>query len=192
MSGILIWTDIETTGLDEYSDAVLEVGMQATDWDLNPLDRGIRVVVRPSLWWWRRLRMSAFCRHMHTVNRLIDEVDAGGAHTFSRSEAAAVVVQYIAKHSERGLPLLTGSSVDFDRRFLKRLHFLGCSALEGVSHRIVDVSVLDEIARNRYPDVYVHRPDRATDHRVVNCLRDSMDLYRYYQQHLLKTEGNPA
>jgi oligoribonuclease len=192
MSGVLLWTDIETTGLDECRDAVLEIGMQATDWDLHPLDQGMRVVVRPSRWWWRRLRMSAYCRHMHTVNRLIDEVDAGGAHTFSRSEAASTVIEYIAKHSKQGLPLLAGSSVDFDRRFLRRMHFLGHSALEGVSHRIVDVSVLDEIARHRYPDVYAHRPDRTTNHRVTNCLHDSMNLYSYYQQHLLKTEGKPS
>lgn len=189
MSGVLLWTDIETTGLDECRDAVLEIGMQATDWDLHPLDRGMRVVVRSSRWWWRRLRVSAYCRHMHTVNRLIDEVDAGGAHTFSRSEAGSAVVEYSAKHSEGGVPLLAGSSVDFDRRFLKRMHFLGHSALEGVSHRIVDVSVLDEIARHRYPDVYAHRPDRTTDHRVANCLHDSMNLFHYYQQHLFKTEG---
>jgi oligoribonuclease len=185
MSEILIWTDIETTGLDETRDLILEIGMQATDWQLHPLDSGIHLVVRPSLWWWKRRRMSPFARQMHMSNKLVDEVNAGG--TCGQIVAASRVIQYIDEHSGNGMSLLAGSSVDFDRRFLKQLRFLGHGALDGVSHRIVDVSVLDEIAKNLYPSIYALRPGKTTNHRVSNCLTDSMNLYRYYQHHLLPT-----
>lgn len=182
---LLLWTDIETTGVDEREDAVLEIGMLVTDWDLHSFDWGFHACVRPSFWRWKRAWMSPEARRMHEANGLLEEIDT--APLLPARWAIAAMDGYLAPYlADRGL-LLAGSSVDFDRRFLRRLH-PDLFDERALGHRVMDVSVLDEIARNRYPDVYAHRPDRSTDHRVANCLTDSMNLYRYYQEHLLTSK----
>lgn len=183
MSGkLLLWTDIETTGVDESEDSILEIGMLVTDWDLHSFDSGFHACIRPSLWRWKRKGMSPEARRMHEANGLLEEIDT--ATLPPARWAIAAMDDYLRPYlADRGL-LLAGSSVDFDRRFLRRLHpDLFDERILG--HRVMDVSVLDEIARNRYPEIHDHRPERTTNHRVTNCLHDSMNLYRYYQEPLL-------
>ncbi|MFT8986610.1 MAG: oligoribonuclease [Bifidobacterium psychraerophilum] len=183
---LLLWTDIETTGVDESEDAVLEIGMLVTDWDLHSFDWGFHVCIRPSLWRWKRVGMSPEARRMHEANGLLEEIDT--ARSVPARWAIAAMDDYLRPYLTDWVKmLLAGSSVDFDRRFLRRLH-PDLFDERVLGHRVMDVSVLDEIARNRYPDVYAHRPDRTTDHRVSNCLTDSMNLYSYYQQHLLTSK----
>lgn len=183
MSGqLLLWTDIETTGLDECKDAILEIGMLVTDWDLHAFDSGFHAVIRPNGWWWRKRRLSERVQDMHRPNRLLRAVDGGNA--VDTTTAIDAMNDYLNPYfADQGL-LLAGSSVDFDRRFIKRLA-PELFVWYRLGHRVMDVSVLDEIARIQYPELHDHRPERTTDHRVTNCLHDSMHLYRYYQEHLL-------
>ncbi|WP_353336572.1 exonuclease domain-containing protein, partial [Bifidobacterium psychraerophilum] len=144
MSGkLLLWTDIETTGLDEHRDAILEIGMLVTDWDLHTFDSGFHAVIKPGGWWWRKRRLSESVQDMHRANRLLRAVDAGDA--VDTMVAIDAMNDYLNPYfADRGL-LLAGSSVDFDRGFIKRMA-PELFVWYRLGHRVLDVSVLDEIA----------------------------------------------
>lgn len=192
---VLIWTDIETTGLDPERDVVLEVGMIATDYELQPIDgvKDLHLVVRPSHAWLRWRRMSEFARHMHARNRLLDECLQDGVPT---SHAALSTTCWLSPlYLAHGPLTFAGSSVGFDRSFINRMHTNNPYAddpAEWFGHRVMDVSVLDMLAEHLYPDVYAHRPERTTNHRVMACLNDSMTLYRYYRERLLPSDSMAA
>lgn len=181
---VLVWTDIETTGLDPERDVVLEVGMIATDYELQPIDgvKDLHLVIRPRRL--KLLRMDDVPIHMHLHNGLLSE--CARSHIRGMDAATRISQWLTTLRAQSGRLVLAGSSVHFDRRFLDRLHppFIG-HVLDGVDHRMLDVSTLDEIARHLHPDTYKHRPERTTDHRVMHCLADTMHLYRYYLDNLI-------
>ena len=47
MTDRLVWIDCEMTGLDLAHDALVEVACIVTDGELNALDEGIDVVIKP-------------------------------------------------------------------------------------------------------------------------------------------------
>lgn len=53
------------TGLDEVRDELIEVAAIVTDFELNPLDDGIDIVIRPSAD--ARANMNEFVTNMHTT-----------------------------------------------------------------------------------------------------------------------------
>ena len=63
------------TGLDEVKDELIEVAAIVTDFELNPLDEGIDIVIRPSAA--ARANMNEFVTDMHTSSGLITELDSG-------------------------------------------------------------------------------------------------------------------
>ncbi|MDN5980153.1 oligoribonuclease [Bifidobacterium mongoliense] len=179
---VLVWTDVETTGLDPERDVVLEVGMIATDWELNPIDgvKPLHLVTHLDAVDLESMGGVAF--GMHERNGLLDECVASSLRAVDASRRVAAWLEAL----RAGPVVLAGSSVHFDRGFLRVMagNFKP-DPLGGISHRLMDVSVLDMLAEHLYPDVYAHRPERTTNHRVMACLHDSMALYRYYRERLV-------
>lgn len=189
MSDVLVWTDVETTGLIPGRDVVLEVGMIATDWELNPIDgvKPLHLVTHLDAVDLESMGGVAF--GMHERNGLLDECVASSLRAVDASRRVAAWLEAL----RAGPVVLAGSSVHFDRGFLRAMagNFKP-DPLGGISHRLMDVSVLDMLAEHLYPDVYAHRPERTTNHRVMACLNDSMALYRYYREHLLPSDSMAA
>ena len=44
----LVWIDCEMTGLDVETDSLVEIAVVITDSELNLLDEGIDIVIKPS------------------------------------------------------------------------------------------------------------------------------------------------
>lgn len=169
----LLWIDVETDGLDPERDHLLEVGLLATGSDLEPLDGGVFSPIRfdgP---------VDAFIGRMHGPTACWRNA---GRRRRRTKEVAGWCRAYVARHLARSADMLVaGSSVSFDRRWLDR-HMPGL--LDGLGHRSLDVSAVDEASRLWAPDVRGARPDRTTDHRVRHCLADSIALARHYKEAL--------
>ena len=76
MNDSLVWIDCEMTGLDLKKDALIEVACLITDGELNQLDEGINVVIKPPQ---EALdQMGEFVTQMHTTSGLLAELENEG------------------------------------------------------------------------------------------------------------------
>lgn len=173
-SANLVWIDCEMTGLDLARDALVEIACVVTDAELQPLDPGVSVVIKPPQEAWDR--MSEFVRTMHRESGLFDLVPQG----VTLAEAGEVVLSYVKQHvpDPRRAPL-AGSSVYVDRGFLAR----DLPELEAHLHyRIIDVSSLKELVRRWYPKVFYSLPTKTGNHRALGDVMDSIAELAYYRR----------
>ncbi|WP_083922151.1 oligoribonuclease [Nocardiopsis halotolerans] len=173
MNDSLVWIDCEMTGLDFESDALIEVACLITDGELNILDEGVDVVIKPPQ---AALdRMGDFVRDMHTTSGLLEELDKG----VSLQEAEDLVLEHIRQYvTEPRKAPLCGNSIATDRTFLardmKRID-------EFLHYRMVDVSSIKELLRRWYPRVYYASPEKNGGHRALADITESIRELRYYR-----------
>lgn len=170
----LVWVDCEMTGLDFNNDALVEVACVVTDSELNPLDEGITVVIKPPA---EAIdNMNDFVRNMHTESGLINELDSG----ISLEEAQEQLLEYVQGHiPEKFTAPLAGSSVYVDRRFINR----DLPEFDAFLHyRLIDVSSIKELARRWYPKAHTHAPPKHGGHRAMADTLESIAELRYYRE----------
>ena len=180
----LVWIDCEMTGLDLGADALIEIACVVTDSELNEVDAGLTVVIKPpdaAL-----EQMSDFVRNMHVESGLLDELPAGTTLEHAQQQ----VMEYVEGHVAPGARApLCGSSVYVDRGFLARdlpefndfLHY-----------RVLDVSSFKEVIRRWYPKVYYASPDKHGGHRAMADIRESIAELRYYREAVLVPLPGPS
>ena len=115
MTDRLVWIDCEMTGLDLANDALVEIACVVTDGELNEVDDGIDLIIKPPA---EALdHMPELVREMHTASGLLNEL-AGG---MTLAEAQDQVLTYVRSHVKepRRAPLC-GNSIATDRAFLAR------------------------------------------------------------------------
>lgn len=179
----LVWIDLEMTGLDPKFDEIVEIACIVTDGELNELDEGISMVVKPGDESFAG--MDDFVVNMHTVSGLIEEIP----HGIALADAEQQVLAYIRTHvpEARKAPL-AGSSVYVDRGFLAAY----MPELDAHMHyRLVDVSSVKELTRRWYPRVYFASPEKTGNHRALGDIRDSISELRYFRDAVFVPQPGP-
>jgi oligoribonuclease len=179
----MIWVDVETTGLDENKEALLEVGIILTDrwgeyvpsWEMSwlinePLDEEYIInFIRDTS------PETQFVRDMHTKSGLFSEWSENRGYDFLNGQRD--IANWL---TTRDAPLkapMCGSSVLLDRLFLRK----NMPGLEASFHyRNIDVSGIREIASLVNPRVVGSQPVGSEAHRPLADLHDSIDLYRHF------------
>ena len=183
MSDYIVWVDCEMTGLEVTVDEICEIGVVVTDGELNVLDPGLQLVIKPSA---KALRnMGDFVRQMHTDSGLIQEIPKG----ISMAKAEKQVLEYIKQWvpEERTAPL-AGNSIGTDRMFLNRQ----MPNLDKFLHyRNIDVSSLKELSRRWFPRVYFQLPKKTGNHRALADILESIQELRYYRKAILVEAPGP-
>jgi len=180
----LVWIDCEMTGLDLESDELVEIAVVVTDYDLNVVDPGLDIVIKPSAS--ALANMNDFVREMHTSSGLIEELPGG----VSTAEAEYEVLEYVLKFipAEQKAPL-AGNSIGTDRAFLARY----MPRLDNHLHyRNVDVSSIKELARRWYPRVYFNAPAKDGGHRALADILESIRELAYYRQTVFVADPGPS
>jgi oligoribonuclease len=181
---VLVWIDLEMTGLDVERDVIVEIACIVTDSDLVPRDSGVHLVVHQDEA--TLARMDEFVRGMHEKSGLLKEIPAA---TVDVAAAEQTVLSYIKGHVTAGAAPLCGNSIGMDRRFLARY----MPELDSYLHyRSVDVSSLKELCRRWYPAIYRKRPGKAEQHRALGDILESIDELRYYRAELFAPSPNGA
>ncbi len=183
MSDLLVWIDCEMTGLDLGRDALVEVACVVTDGELNQLDQGVDVVIKPPPE--AVEQMSQVVREMHTASGLLEAL--GGGVTLA--EAETLVLEYIKRHiPEPKRAPLCGNSIATDRSFIAR----DMPAVDTFLHyRMIDVSSVKELARRWYPRVYFAPPEKQGGHRALADLTESIRELRYYRAAVFVAQPGP-
>ncbi|WP_242884291.1 oligoribonuclease [Actinomadura litoris] len=183
MNERLVWIDCEMTGLDLRHDALIEIAALVTDSELNILDEGVDVIIKPppeSI-----TQMTKVVRDMHTTSGLLEALPGG----ITLTEAEDTVLTYIRTHVKDAKKApLCGNSIATDRSFLAR----DMPALDGHLHyRMVDVSSIKELARRWYPRVYFASPEKKGGHRALADITESIQELRYYRAAVFVPQPGP-
>ncbi|WP_052809376.1 oligoribonuclease [Streptomonospora alba] len=173
MNDCLVWIDCEMTGLDLENDALIEVACLITDGELNQLDEGVDIVIKPPQ---AALdQMGDFVTQMHTTSGLLEALDSG----VTVQEAEDRVLEHIQRHvSEPKKVPLCGNSIATDRLFLAR----DMPRIDEFLHyRMIDVSSIKELLRRWYPRIYYASPEKHGGHRALADITESIRELRYYR-----------
>jgi len=135
---VLVWIDLEMTGLDPETCAIVEMAMILTDRELNRLADPFAVAI------WQPesvlQSMGPFVRTMHEKTGLLDKIRASKV-TVNDVESRALEI--LARYATYRTARLCGNSVWQDRRFLCKYMPLFDQYMH---YRLVDVSTLKELA----------------------------------------------
>jgi oligoribonuclease len=179
---MLVWMDLEMTGLDHTSDVIVEIATLITDDDLDIIAEGPDLVIHhPDD---VLARMDPFVVDMHTTSGLLEQIRSS---TVTLEQAGAETLAFIKEHvpGERSVPLC-GNSIGTDRRFLAAY----LPAIEAHLHyRSVDVSSIKELVRRWYPDVLARRGWKQGAHRALDDIRESIAELRLYRELVFRPPG---
>lgn len=180
----LVWIDCEMTGLDLGIDELVEIAVVITDFDLNPVDEGIDIVIKPDAS--ALENMNDFVANMHRESGLIDEIPNG----VSLAEAEYEVLEYVLKHvPEQQKAPLAGNTIGTDRAFLAKF----MPRLDAHLHyRNVDVSSIKELSRRWYPRAYYNAPSKNGGHRALADILESIRELRYYRDAVFVPHPGPT
>ena len=171
---MLVWMDLEMTGLDPTRHVIVEIATLITDDELNLVAEGPELVVHATDD--ELAAMDEFVTNMHTRSGLLEQIKAS---TVSLEEAGKQTMAFLQEHiaEARTVPLC-GNSIGTDRRFL-------ASQLpeieEFLHYRSVDVSTIKELARRWYPDALAKVPRKDGGHRALDDIRESLDELKYWR-----------
>ena len=183
MSDYIVWVDCEMTGLDVAIDEICEIAVIVTDQELNEVDPGLQIVVKPGR---KALKnMGEFVTNMHTESGLIEEIPNGVGISKAETQVLEYIKQWIPE--ERSAPL-AGNSIGTDRMFLNRQMPILDSFLH---YRNIDVSSIKELTRRWYPRVYFQMPKKTGNHRALADIKESIRELRYYRQTVLVAAPGP-
>ena len=178
---MLIWMDLEMTGLDVERHVIVEIATLVTDDELNIIAEGPDLVIhQPDE---ALAEMDDFVTNMHTTSGLLDLIKAS---TISLDDAMRQTLEFIQVHSpEAGKIPLCGNSIRTDRTVLDKYmpeieHWL--------HYRCVDVSTVKELVRRWNPGLEHARPkSEGITHRAMDDIRDSVAELKFYRERVFKS-----
>ncbi|MGH9080173.1 MAG: oligoribonuclease [Acidimicrobiales bacterium] len=179
---MLIWMDLEMTGLEPGRHVIVEVATLITDDDLTIVAEGPDLVIATSPE--HLAAMDEFVKGMHTKSGLLTAIEAS---TVSLEEAGKATLEFIRSHVDKARTVpLAGNSIGTDRRFLAA-HLPDIE--EYLHYRSVDVSTVKELAKRWYPEAVAAAPAKAGGHRAMDDIRESLAELAFYRESIFRTAG---
>jgi len=175
---LLVWIDLEMTGLDPRKEKIIEIATLVTDGDLNTVATGPNLVIHQSN---KLLKlMDDWNKKQHSKSGLIEEVKKSKITT---KKAEAETLAFFRNYCVPGKSPLCGSSVHHDRRFLikcmPQLHAY-------LHYRHIDVSTIKGLIERWYPKNR-NTPKRKEGHRALMDLQESIDELKFLRKTYFKT-----
>ena len=168
----LIWIDLEMTGLDTFSDHIIEIATIITDSQLNIMEEGpaIAIHVDDAV----LNKMDEWNTRQHGKSGLTGRVRSS---SYTTAAAERMTLEFIRKHVPPKSSPMCGNSICQDRRFMARL----MPELEGYFHyRNLDVSSIKILAGlwsgNQEPFI------KDSSHLALADIRDSIDELKFYRE----------
>jgi len=180
----LVWIDCEMTGLDLAVDELVEIAVVITDFELNALDPGFQIVIKPDAS--ALANMGEFVTEMHRSSGLLDEIPNG----VSLADAEFQTLEYIQRFAPvEGKAPLAGNTIGTDRMFLAKYM---PRVDRWLHYRNVDVSSIKELSRRWYPRAYFQAPAKNGGHRALADIRESIRELAYYRAAVFVPQPGPT
>ncbi len=174
---LLIWIDLEMTGLDPARERIIEVATLITDSDLNLIAEGPVLAV-------------------HQPDNLLDAMDEWNTRTHGDSgltqrvresridtaEAERQTLAFLKAYVTPNSSPMCGNSVHQDRRFMRREM---PELAEFFHYRNLDVSTLKELAKRWNPQALAGFEKHNT-HQALDDIRESLAELAHYRKTFLR------
>lgn len=176
-SDLLVWIDLEMTGLDPERERIIEVATLVTDGDLQVIAEGPVIAVHQS----DNLLagMDEWNTRTHGGSGLTERVRNSRIET---GEAERQTLDFLRQYVAPGTSPMCGNSIHQDRRFLER----EMPELWAFFHyRNLDVSTLKELAKRWNPGALEGFSKRNV-HLAMDDIKESIAELAHYRKTLLK------
>lgn len=173
-----IWIDLEMTGLNPFSDKILEIASIVTDGQLNVIAQGPEIVIsQPEE---ALNKMDAWCTAVHGKSGLTDKVKSSDTST---EEAEQQTLAFLREYCQEGRAPLAGNSVWMDRVFL--MHYMP-RLYNFIHYRTIDVSTIKELMKNWYGKKEVLKFKKQNTHRALDDIKESVEELKFYRNAIFK------
>ena len=173
---LLVWVDMEMTGLRPDQDRIIEVALVITDNALTIRAQSESFAIRQPDEVLEA--MDQWNRSTHKRSGLTDRVRAS---PWSEASAEQALLDFLAPWVPAGKSPMCGNSICQDRRFMARY----MPRLESFFHyRNLDVSTLKELCRRWRPEV-ARRFSKRGAHTALADIFESIDELRFYREHFI-------
>ncbi|MGP9797872.1 oligoribonuclease [Halomonas sp. 86] len=179
-SDLLVWIDLEMTGLDPDKERIIEVATLVTDADLNVVAEGPVIAVKQpdSL----LAQMDDWNQKTHGESGLVARVKASQNDTASAEQQT---LEFLRQYVVAGSSPMCGNSIHQDRRFLER----EMPALWRFFHyRNLDVSSVKELAKRWNPGALAGFSKRNV-HLAMDDIKESIAELDHYRNTFLRVAG---
>lgn len=180
---LLLWIDMEMTGLRPDHDRIIEVALVITDESLTVRAQSESFAIRQTD---EVLGgMDQWNQSTHKRSGLIDRVRVS---PWSEASAEQALLDFLAPWVPAGKSPMCGNSICQDRRFMARY----MPRLESFFHyRNLDVSTLKELCRRWRPEV-ARKFGKRGAHTALADIFESIDELRFYREHFIGLAAAPA
>lgn len=178
----LLWTDIETTGLDEKKDEILQIACVLTDMSLSIE----HVFPETNLSCSKKVldNMDTWCKEHHGKSGLTQKVENS---QISLGDAENSIVGFVNHHaSVNDVIYIAGNSVHFDKRFIDKYM---PKLSKRLSYKILDVSSIALMFDNLVSGLKSRKPTKLYLHTAQADILESIEEYKFYVN-LAKRLGN--
>jgi len=172
---MLVWMDLEMTGLDPTKDVIVEIATLITDDDLEIIAEGPDLVIATDPT--KLGGMDQVVVDMHTRSGLLEQIKQSAVTLEDAGRETLAFIQ--ANVAEPRTVPLCGNSIGTDRRFLAA--YLP-DIEEHLHYRSIDVSTIKELARRWFPETLANAPSKAGGHRAMDDIRESVAELRYWRE----------
>ena len=174
---LILWIDLEMTGLDPEKDTILEMASIVTDFDLELVEEGPEFVIHHAANEFDLMDKWNQKQHIKSglwAKALESKITTG--------EAELRILKFVKKYyTKKERALIAGNSIWQDRRFIinhmPRLE-------EYLHYRMIDVSSFKLVTKNWYPKVVV--PKKKENHRAMDDIKESIEELKFYRNYLFR------
>lgn len=178
-SDLLVWVDLEMTGLDPRTCVIVEIATLITDASLEVVAEGPNLVVHqpPEV----LAGMDPYVVKMHEKSGLLERIRESDI-TLEQAEQRSLAV--VKEHCAERTSPLCGNSIWKDRQFLDKY----MPAFDAYLHyRLIDVSTIKELVRRWYPQ---HKaPQKKETHRALDDIVESIAELKFYRGRIFVEGG---
>jgi oligoribonuclease len=179
VGGLLVWMDLEMSGLDPEKQVILEIASLITDNELEIISEGPNIVIHYPEKFLETI--DEWSRTQHTASGLLEKVKFS---VYDCRRAEQETLNFVKAFCAKDESPLCGNSIGQDRRFLKKY----MPDLEEYLHyRNIDVSTIKELVQRWYPD----KPPfiKQKTHLALNDIRESIQELKHYRKKFFITRG---
>ena len=184
---LLLWFDLETTGLDEFEDLILEIGWGLTDlalnWVVEPksyvIKRDVKKLVDPEVVMVEGVPVDSHVSDMHTMSGLwLDMLDGP---TIKLDDATQIICSVLKSYPDAKISMAGSGVSQFDMRWIShhmpKLHRM-------LTYYSIDIGTyerVDSVLRGGG----IRKSRNAARHRAVDDINYAHDLALKYRTFIL-------